>query len=263
MDSQSRKAINYTYVTDTGSVRKLNEDSLFCSDSLWLVADGMGGHACGEVASDIASKTIAKEYARTGNLTESIELAHQRIVEAAVEGQGQPGMGTTVIAAMSDTIAYEVAWVGDSRAYLWDKNNNELKLISEDHSLVVRLVNAGLISAAEALVHPQRHMITQCLGSMEVKSVDVDTAKGNWLPEQQLLLCSDGLSDELNDEQIADVLRQDLDNDGKLALLVQNAKEAGGKDNITIVLVDSPVKAKSHLVARVISKLSMALHNRK
>lgn len=150
MATRSQKISNYTCVTDVGNARELNEDSLFCSDNLWLVAGcwllvADGGHACGEVASRLAAKIIAEEYQRTANLVKAIEAAHHQIVEAGNKGQGQLGMGTTVVAAASRASAYEVAWVGDSRAYLWEQNNRPLRQVSEDHSLVTPLVKLGLV----------------------------------------------------------------------------------------------------------------------
>ncbi len=261
MDTNVQNISSFAQITDVGSVRELNEDSLYCSGNLWLVADGMGGHACGEVASQLASDTIAEEFSRTGKLTEAIELAHHRIMEAGSKGSDQYGMGTTIVAVTSDILDYEVAWVGDSRAYLWDENKRRLSQVSEDHSLVVRLMKSGLISATDALKHPQRHMITQCLGSLEIETVSVDTVKGRWLAGQQLLLCSDGLTDELTDEKIAAVLKQDLDNQEKLATLVDEAKAVGGKDNISIILVDSPIKSEPTVIERLKSGFC-ALFNR-
>jgi len=116
-----------------------------------------------------------------------------------------------------------------------------LKQLSEDHSLISRLINANLITPEEALTHPKRHMITQCLGSLGLTTVQVDTVQGKWKGGQQILLCSDGLTDELSDKEIANILQKTLTADEKIKQLLENAKLAGGKDNISIILVDSPV----------------------
>ncbi|WP_444997282.1 Stp1/IreP family PP2C-type Ser/Thr phosphatase [Aliikangiella sp. IMCC44359] len=237
----------YAQATDVGCVRELNEDSLFCNENLWLVADGMGGHACGEVASGIATETIAREFMRTGDLVVAIERAHHNILDASKSKASQQGMGTTVVALTGDSEKYFVAWVGDSRAYLWDHARSRLAQISEDHSLIVRLVKSGLISAEEAQKHPQRHMITQCLGSVEIEQVNVDSYQDNWQANQQILLCSDGLTDELSDSDIAQILKNNTSKQTKLERLVEAAKKAGGKDNISVVLVDSPVADKPTL----------------
>jgi PPM family protein phosphatase len=241
MEIKDDNKIQYAQITDVGCVRELNEDALFCSDELWLVADGMGGHACGEVASQLAAQTIAEEFSHSGQLDKAIESAHRRIVKAAQTGEGQFGMGTTVVAATSNGKRYEISWVGDSRAYLWDGNRARLSQLSEDHSLIVRLIKSGLISKEDARNHPQRHMITQCLGSVEIEDVKVDSIFGEWQPGQQLLLCSDGLSDDVSETQMAEILLSESDNQEKLEKLTQAAKDLGGKDNISIVLIDSPI----------------------
>jgi len=241
MEIKEENKIQYAQITDVGCVRELNEDTLFCNEELWLVADGMGGHACGEVASQLAAQTIAEEFSRSKKLPEAIEAAHKRIIDAAKSGNGQFGMGTTVVAVTSDDSEYQVSWVGDSRAYLWDSHRSRLTQLSEDHSLMVRLIKSGLISAEDAKVHPQRHMITQCLGSVEIEDISVDSQFGKWQAGQQILLCSDGLSDDVTEQQMASILQQKVSNQEKLAQLTDAAKKLGGKDNISIVLIDSPV----------------------
>lgn len=241
MDKRNQTPYIYADVTDVGCSRELNEDSLFCGPNLWIVADGMGGHACGEVASQLAVKTIAEDFAITGQLEGPILKAHQKIIKAGDMGVGQAGMGTTVVVLHCSEQDYKIAWVGDSRAYLWDAKRSKLTQLTEDHSLIARLINSGLITAEDALNHPQRHMITQCLGSLEIDTPQVDTYMGRWGQHQQILLCSDGLSDEVSDEEIAAMLEQDATNEEKLASLVAVAKQKGGRDNISLILVDSPV----------------------
>ncbi len=238
LDSNSYQ---YSNITDEGSVRELNEDSLFCSDNLWIVADGMGGHACGEVASKLAVEKIVERFNKNGQLLDAIQIAHHKILEVSHNNPAQSGMGCTIVALTTSGENYEIAWVGDSRAYLWNQSQRELKQLSEDHSLVTRLINANLITAEEALTHPKRHMITQCLGSVDLTNVQVDTIHGTWNSGQQILLCSDGLTDELSDKEIADILQKNITADEKTQQLLDNANLAGGKDNISIILVDSPV----------------------
>jgi serine/threonine protein phosphatase PrpC len=232
----------YADITDTGCVRKLNEDTVFSSDNLWLVADGMGGHACGDVASQLAAQTIVSEFSKSGCLREAIETAHAKVLEEGRNRQGQKGMGTTVVALFCDNNdEFEVAWVGDSRAYLWQANIYTLTPLTTDHSLVATMVSNGQLSAEQAKRHPKRHMITRCLGSKDSNAFDVDICQGAWQPKQKILLCSDGLSDAVSDEQISAFLEQQGSNDHKLELLLNAAKEAGGKDNISAILIDSPL----------------------
>lgn len=245
MNAFDKNSCLYSHITDEGSVRELNEDSIYCSDVLWLVADGMGGHACGEVASKLAVEEIVKQYSRTGLLSDVILIAHNKILEACQKNNTQSGMGTTIVALAnsenSAEVAWEVAWVGDSRAYLWEKKRRRLSQLSEDHSLITRLINANLISAEQAINHPKRHIITQWLGSVDLTNIQVDTIHGKWESSQQILLCSDGLTDELTDKEIVNILQKNISSDEKARQLLDNAKLAGGKDNISIILVDSPI----------------------
>jgi len=241
MDSIEKISCQYSHNTDVGCVRDLNEDSILCSNNLYLIADGMGGHACGEVASKLAVEEISRQYAKTGQLTTAIESAHSKILEVSKQNTTQSGMGTTIVALASTENNYEIAWVGDSRAYLWESKKKRLSQITEDHSLIVRLIKSKLISKKEAMTHPQRHMITQCLGSLEVDNIQVDTLQSQWKDNQQILLCSDGLTDEVSDEDLANILKQDISNKKKITTLVDIAKLAGGKDNISVILIESPI----------------------
>jgi PPM family protein phosphatase len=243
--------------TDVGCVRELNEDSLFCGEQFWLVADGMGGHACGEVASQMAIDDIANCYRQTGDLAQAIQVSHENIVKAGQQDQTKSGMGTTVVALSSTLQAYQVAWVGDSRAYLFDQTKQRLTQLSQDHSLIVRLIQAGLISEEDAKKHPQRHMITQCLGSVEIHELQVDTLEAQWQANQQILLCSDGLTDEVEDSRIASILAKDDSNSSKIKQLIEQAKQAGGKDNISIILVDSPIQTKEG----IFNKIKLLINN--
>jgi len=241
METVTNNSCKYSHITDVGAVRELNEDSLYYSDNLWIVADGMGGHACGEVASRIAIEEIADHYQSTGLLDDAIQLAHHKIIDTSQQNITQSGMGTTVVALANTEQGFEIAWVGDSRAYLWEIKKQRLTQLTEDHSLIVRLIKSNLISAEDAKTHPQRHMITQCLGSLEVAQLQVDNYQGQWKYNQQILLCSDGLTDELSKQEIADIMKQDITVQSKMSTLVEAAKQAGSKDNISIIIIDSPL----------------------
>ena len=256
MEQDTESQLDFAQATDVGCVRELNEDSIFSQPGLWLVADGMGGHACGEVASAMAIKQVSEGFDKHGSLTNAIQAAHKQIIEAGRKDLTQAGMGTTIVAMVGDNLHYQIAWVGDSRAYLWDARLAKLSQISEDHSLMVRLVNAGLITAEDAANHPQRHMITQCLGSTEIDQVKVDTIERDWDSEQQIILCSDGLTDEVPDRLIAEIMAAQLSLKEKAETLVKTAKQAGGRDNISLIIVESPLNKSLTFLQKIYSIFS-------
>lgn len=236
--------MDYTFghATDVGRVRDHNEDTYIAvpENGLWAVADGMGGHSAGEIASAIAVEVIAAEVGNGCPLDEAIEKAHQAILQAALEGQGAPGMGCTVVALKLSGYEVEVAWVGDSRAYLWD---GALRPLSRDHSFVQQLIDSGAISEEEARHHPQRSVITQALGADELKTVRVDSVRDILARGERLLLCSDGLTGEVDDAYIADVMSRTSDSQQAVEQLIAAANNNGGSDNVTVILVDAPANA--------------------
>jgi len=238
-------------LTDVGCLRDLNEDSIYSESGLWLLADGMGGHACGEVASALAIQEVRSSTSEGLSLDFAIQTSHQKIIDAGNSDSARAGMGTTIVALTSDDSNYQLAWVGDSRAYLWDKTQGSLTQISEDHSLMVRLINAGLISEQDALTHPQRHMITQCLGSVEIEQVKVDLLNNEWEYQQQILLCSDGLTDEVSERKIAEIMAAEINLDDKCLKLIESAKNNGGRDNISIIIIDSPIKNPPSILSKI------------
>ncbi len=251
MEQDTEFQFNYAQSTDVGCVRELNEDSIFSQSGLWLVADGMGGHACGEVASAMAVKQVTESFVKHGSLDNAIQHAHREITEAGRNNLAQSGMGTTIVAMVGDTLHYQIAWVGDSRAYLWDARLAKLVQISEDHSLMVRLINAGLITAEDAKTHPQRHMITQCLGSTEIEQVKIDTIESDWGCGQQILLCSDGLTDEVSDQLIAEIMETQMSLKEKTDTLIKTARQAGGRDNISLIIIESPTKGPVTFIQKI------------
>ena len=155
---------------------------------------------------------------------------------ASERGIGARGIGSTVIALQVNSSGYEIAWVGDSRAYIWD---GELKQISRDHSYVQKLLDSGAITEEEAITHPNRNIITQSLGA-DVPQVNVDHVRGQFTPPQKILLCSDGLTDEVLDGEIAVILEQGGDDQSIVNNLISSALMHGGKDNVTVLLVSAP-----------------------
>ena len=222
--------------TDVGLRRSRNEDAYLCLDELglWLVADGMGGPGGGDVASAIVVEAVSTAVRDGRSPADAAETAHQAVSEAAAAGQGRPGMGSTLVALTATGRSYELCWVGDSRAYLWD---GTLKRLSHDHSVVQSLIDDGRISEAEARHHPDRNIITRVLGGNMPGDCGADTVTGTLGPGEQILLCSDGLTGELTDEEIAARLLPSARGEAMVASLIEAALESGGSDNVTIVLL--------------------------
>lgn len=223
--------------TDVGCVRDHNEDSLVVAPPLFVVADGMGGHEAGEVASEIAATTIADNAPRHPD-AEGLELAVRKanlaIIDAVREGIGKRGMGTTCTAAMLEGERLVIAQVGDSRAYLL--HNGRLQQLTRDHSLVAAMVEAGQLTPEEARVHPKRSMITRALGTDPATTPDlyeIGVEEGD-----RLLLCSDGLSGMVEDPDIEAIMNRTADPQRCASQLVNEAIAAGGHDNVTVIVAD-------------------------
>ena len=223
--------------TDVGLVRDHNEDSLIASPPLFAVADGMGGHAAGEIASEIAIQTLlqhAPESPHGDNLARAVVAANRAVIRAAREGMGREGMGTTMTAAMLEGRRLVVAQVGDSRAYLL--HGGSLQRITRDHSLMADYIEAGKITEEEAKFHPQRSVITRALGSDPNTLPDI--YEMHVAPGDRLLLCSDGLSGMVDDDLLESTLARVKDPQRCADVLVDEAISAGGFDNITAIVVD-------------------------
>jgi serine/threonine protein phosphatase PrpC len=222
--------------TDTGRQRNANEDSLFARGAVFVVADGMGGAQAGEVASKTAAETFDRELPAAPPerlLRETIEEANRRVHARAQSDSSLAGMGTTMTAAIVDPGAEEVAigHVGDSRAYRL--RGGKLERLTRDHSLVEEMRRKGQLTDAQAEDHPQRSIITRALGPEPEVEVDVQT-----VPVQSgdvFLICSDGLTTMLGDEQIARLLGRASSMQAAVRALVDEANRAGGRDNITVL----------------------------
>jgi protein phosphatase len=221
--------------TDIGLVREGNEDSYLTEEPLFAVADGMGGHRGGEVASQLAVETLEKLFKQgAGDLPDQVQEANRVVFERSVVDEKVAGMGTTLTAALVEGDRVRVAHVGDSRAYLLRDGN--LRLLTEDHTLVHRMVTEGEISQEEAETHPQRSVLTRALGVETVVDVDDDTVQVR--PGDRLLLCTDGLTSMVSEQAIEEVLRAVPDPQEAAQRLVQMANEGGGTDNTTVVVLD-------------------------
>ena len=234
----------FAAATDVGRMRKNNEDSYLSSQPVAAVADGMGGHSAGEVASAIAIEELAalgsrgpweNETAATDDLKQAILRANRRIRETAAGDRKLNGMGTTLVALLEDGDMVHVANVGDSRGYLL--RQGELSQVTVDHSLVQELVDDGRLSPEDAERHPQRSVITRALGIDREVEFDLFTYKLQ--VGDRLLLCSDGLSDVVEPAQIRNVLLRVRNSHQAARKLVTVANEQGGPDNITVIVVDA------------------------
>lgn len=228
----------YASATDTGRQRRANEDALFARAPVFVVADGMGGAQAGEVASSAVVEAFGEglpDVTAEQALTEVILAANARIHQMSRADVHRAGMGTTVTAAHVGEHDVAVAHVGDSRAYRW--RDGELERLTEDHSLVEELRRQGKLTAEEAEEHPQRSIITRALGPEP--EVEVDTASWRARPGDLYLLCSDGLTSMISEPAVAEVLAATAADEALESVarrLVAAANEAGGRDNITVVL---------------------------
>ena len=224
-------------LTDTGRQREANEDSYFARGPLYAVADGMGGAQAGEVASRIAAEAF--EPAERGSeapetfLRSVVQSANSQIHTLSQKDASRSGMGTTLTAALVEGDEISIGHVGDSRAYLY--RDGELKLLTSDHSLVEELRRQGRLTEEEAETHPQRSIITRALGPEA--EVEVDTLTASARPGDVYLICSDGLTTMVKDARIMEILADSSSLDEATTWLVNEANEAGGRDNITVVLV--------------------------
>jgi PPM family protein phosphatase len=236
--------LNRGAMTDMGRMRKNNEDRYLIAGRLAAVADGMGGHRAGEVASAIAMEELAvlehagpwPTPAEAGEALRAVFLAaNRRIRETAAKDSEFEGMGTTLVALLEDGDSVHLANVGDSRAYLL--RNGELSQVTVDHTLVQELIDEGRLRPDEAERHPQRSIITRALGVESDVEVDLFTYK--LLAGDRLLLCSDGLSGVVDEQRIRNVLLRVPEPQRAAEKLVAMANEGGGPDNITVVVLDT------------------------
>jgi serine/threonine protein phosphatase PrpC len=245
--------LSVSSASDLGMVRKVNEDSFFAANGLFLVADGMGGHSFGDRASQSVVETFAAAAAAEDTLTpervvQTIHAANNAVV--ALTGEDDEAVSGTTLAGLalvrSETAHHWMAFnVGDSRVYSWD--GRRLEQVTVDHSAVQELLDLGQITPIEAIEHPHRNVITRAIGVGDIVDPDV------WLlpvaGRQLFLACSDGLTKELDDDQIASIVATRVQlKDGQTVAerLVEAALAAGGADNVTVVVVESELVGTSH-----------------
>ena len=233
-------------MTDKGKTRRMNQDFVFTSrepvgnlPNLFIVADGMGGHNAGDYASRYAVEIIVDEISKCQErepaavLLSAVKRANRELVAKAAQEAALLGMGTTAVLATLDKKRLWVANVGDSRLYIL---NEEARQITRDHSLVEEMVRRGELGKKEARSHPDRHIITRALGAgadVEADIFEVDIRKGD-----QILMCSDGLTNMVEDEVIRNIVSCDISIEEKTELLVKTANQNGGRDNITVMIIE-------------------------
>ena len=233
-------------MTDMGLLRNSNQDSVFCEENpigrfpnLFLVADGMGGHKAGDLASRLCIAEMVKQIqsstARTpvSAFEQAIEAANQKVYQCAKEDLDLAGMGTTVVGAMvEDDVAY-IANIGDSRFY---RLHEHLEQITVDHSLVEEMVQSGEIQKEEMRTHPNKNIITRAMGVKE--EVEADIYEYRLKKGDMILMCTDGLSNMVEDEDMFDIVKGARDIVEAVQMLIEKANSNGGRDNIGVVLAE-------------------------
>lgn len=238
------------FKTDQGKVRHNNEDDggVFFNNNgscIGIVADGMGGHNAGEVASDIAVSNL-KELWQTADRLDSPELAerwlrtnvaivNEKIYEHAKNHEECNGMGTTIVAAICTDIFATIVNIGDSRCYLL--NDSGFKQLTDDHSLVNELIKAGQISPEDAEIHPRKNMLLKVMGTEVTTDMDITTI--TFEEGDMLLLCSDGLSNKVSNEEMTTILKSTSNLNEKANTLIELANQYGGEDNISLAIIES------------------------
>lgn len=234
--------MEYFAATDIGNYRDQNEDFYFCNDNLFIVADGMGGHKAGEIASRNAVENFVQYFQKNLKnnsqniaefMIESINFANIKVVKLSREKEDYSGMGTTFTGCYIDNKKAHVIHVGDSRLYM--KNNKEFKLLTSDHTMVGELFRKGLLTYKETFNHPQKNYLTNVLGLEDNLIPDYFSfdLEGNEI----ILLCSDGLNSMLNDTFILKIVNQFKNPEKITEKLIYWAKNKGGLDNITVISI--------------------------
>ena len=232
--------------TDVGKVREVNQDCVFssigpvgCLPNLFIVADGMGGHKAGDIASrltvdsvvDKLSKVNSKDYISV--ITDTIIKVNKEVIDKAAESQDYEGMGTTLVVATVFENILKVANVGDSRLYVIGE---DIIQITRDHSLVEEMVINGQLDRADARVDKRKNIITRAIGGES--KVEAEMFSVELKPEDKILMCSDGLSNMVDDAEILEIINREPDIEKAARMLIDAANENGGKDNISVVIVE-------------------------
>lgn len=226
-----------------GLVRSSNQDHILTDEALglWAVADGMGGHCSGDIASRMACEVLRRSISQRRNLVVAFEQAHAAVRVMQERDPAMFDMGTTLVAVLESDVGFELAWVGDSRAYLFspkneDCQNGQLQLLTSDQNVASRLFERGEITADQARNHPHRNVLTDCIGQREGEP-RIESKSIRWEKGDCLLLCSDGLSGEVDATDLQEIMASNRSLDLIGQSLVNRALSAGGGDNIAVVLL--------------------------
>ena len=232
--------MRFKALSDKGKKRSANEDNYFINENInfFMVADGMGGHAAGEVASQTAVDSTANfdfdlsdPLASLKNLTFEI---NQEIIKKSQQKTDYQGMGTTFAAVIIKDHRLYFVNLGDSRIYLYNKSSQSLKKISQDHSLVADLLREGKITKEEAFNHPKKNIVTQALGLED--TLDLNKGQLEISADDYILLCTDGLTDMIREEKIENIFNENIDLESAADKLLQGALSNGGLDNVTLIV---------------------------
>lgn len=232
-------------MTDTGVLREMNQDYFFASDvpvgnlpNLYIVADGMGGHRAGEYASRYTIERVVASVSRSPGaepiivLKDAIRKANELLIREAAEDTDKKGMGTTLVIATIYGDHMYVANIGDSRLYIV---NSGITQITKDHSLVEEMVRIGEMDESQAWEHPDKNIITRAIGA--TPEVEADFFEVDLTPEDTILMCSDGLTNMIRDEDIMEIINSEKTVETQVRTLIETANSNGGKDNITVVMI--------------------------
>ncbi len=229
--------------THTGLLTTHNEDQYASKQELglWVIADGMGGHAAGEIASQLAVNAVISSFRSGSLLQEAVADAHPVVMEAMQNNPLLKGMGTTLVAVHLEDTQFQVAWVGDSRCYHWSKQR--FRQMTRDHSYLQSLLDSNEVEPDVAYKHPERKSLVQAIGVSDDMHPQVSTTDGTLYRGECLLLCSDGLTDEVDDENIAAIFSASGNPEKICQRLIDAALRNGGRDNITAIIIKAGSKA--------------------
>lgn len=224
--------------THTGIKRDHNEDTYGMSHAnrIWLVTDGMGGHDHGELASAMARDSVLHHYNLGETVKNCILNSNQAIIDSSYERGGDLPMGTTIVVLTLDDENYSATWVGDSRIYRL--HAQKLLPISTDHSYVQELVEQNLITQQQARTHPHRNVVTQALGVTDNSEIRIAKSEGKLVVGDKFLLCSDGLTEEVEDSMLEQLISQDCSPQEIVDQMIIAALKGGGSDNITVIVLE-------------------------
>lgn len=231
----------FASISDIGLQRASNQDTVLVRPELglWVVADGMGGHAGGAEASRIACEAVSESVENGLSLPDAFEVAHARVRFDQQENADRQDMGTTLVAMHEQGPRIELAWVGDSRAYRFERDSGRLECLTRDHNIAGRLLAAGSITAEQARNHPQRNILTDCIGQREGLP-EIEHQTHQWRPGDWWLLCTDGLSGEVPEETLTEILAISTTPADAAERLLAAALETGGRDNISLIVLATP-----------------------